>query len=97
MSITAWTYIWVILTFSIYIGIAFWTRVRSTAGFYVAGNDVPPLRDRAPSEPAADAARQRHALQGTAGARDALDVDWGRGGAVVGVVVVLGTAAFSFR
>lgn len=43
MSILAWTYVWVIGSFALYIGIAFWTRVRSTAGFYIAGQHVPPL------------------------------------------------------
>ncbi len=43
MSIQAWTYLIVGLTFGLYIGIAWWTRVRSTSGFYVAGRGVPPL------------------------------------------------------
>ena len=43
MSIQAWTYLIVGLTFALYIGIAVWSRVRSTAGFYVAGRGVPPL------------------------------------------------------
>ncbi|PHR61934.1 MAG: cation acetate symporter [Robiginitomaculum sp.] len=38
-----WTLFWVILTFSIYIGIAIWARAGSTEEFYVAGHDVPPL------------------------------------------------------
>ncbi|MBL4869697.1 MAG: cation acetate symporter [Robiginitomaculum sp.] len=38
-----WTIFWVILTFSIYIGIAIWARAGSTKEFYVAGHDVPPL------------------------------------------------------
>jgi cation/acetate symporter len=41
MSIQTWTYIIVGLTFGLYIGIAIYTRVRSTAGFYVAGQGVP--------------------------------------------------------
>jgi cation/acetate symporter len=41
MSITAWTYIIVGVTFALYIGIAIWSRVKSTAGFYVAGRGVP--------------------------------------------------------
>ena len=40
MSIQTWTYILVGLTFSVYIGIAFWSRVRSTKEFYVAGGGV---------------------------------------------------------
>jgi len=43
MSILTWTYIMVGLTFSIYIGIAWISRVRTTKGFYVAGGGVSPL------------------------------------------------------
>ncbi len=43
MSILAWTYLIVGLTFALYIGIAFLSRVRSTSGFYVAGQGVSPL------------------------------------------------------
>ncbi len=41
MDIQAWTYLIVGLSFALYIGIAIITRVRSTAGFYVAGQGVP--------------------------------------------------------
>ena len=41
MSIRAWTYVIVGLTFGLYIGIAIWSRVRSTSEFYVAGRGVP--------------------------------------------------------
>ena len=40
MSIQTWTYIIVGITFSIYIGIAIWSRVQSTKDFYVAGGGV---------------------------------------------------------
>ena len=40
MSIQTWTYIIVGITFSIYIGIAIWSRVQSTKEFYVAGAGV---------------------------------------------------------
>lgn len=40
MSIQLWTYLMVGLTFALYIGVAIVTRVRSTAGFYVAGQGV---------------------------------------------------------
>ena len=40
MGIQGWTYVIVGLTFALYIGIAFWSRVRDTAGFYVAGQGV---------------------------------------------------------
>ena len=43
MSVQAWTFLFVALTFSLYIGIAIWSRVRSTQDFYVAGKHVPPL------------------------------------------------------
>jgi cation/acetate symporter len=43
MGTQAWTYVMVGVTFSIYIGIAIWTRARSTKGFYVAGQGVPAL------------------------------------------------------
>ncbi len=43
MSIQGWTYLLVGLTFSVYIGIAIWSRVRSTSGFYVAGRGVHPV------------------------------------------------------
>jgi len=41
VSILAWTYIMVGVTFSIYIGIAIASRVKDTKGFYVAGASVP--------------------------------------------------------
>lgn len=41
MSILAWTYIFVGLTFSLYLAIAWWSRVADTKGFYVAGQGVP--------------------------------------------------------
>ena len=40
MDVQLWTYIIVGLTFSIYIGIAIWSRVQSTKEFYVAGGGV---------------------------------------------------------
>ena len=43
MSIEIWTWIFVGLTFALYIGIAIATRVKTTAGFYVAGQGVPAL------------------------------------------------------
>jgi len=41
MSVQAWTYLFVGLTFALYLGIAWWSRVRDTRGFYVAGRGVP--------------------------------------------------------
>ncbi|MBT7528522.1 MAG: cation acetate symporter [Flavobacteriaceae bacterium] len=43
MGIQNWTYILVGITFSIYIGIAIWSRASSTKEFYVAGGGVSPL------------------------------------------------------
>lgn len=43
MGVQAWTYLLVSISFSIYIGIAIWTRARSTGDFYVAGGQVHPL------------------------------------------------------
>ena len=43
MSILTWTYIMVGITFSIYISIAWASRVKDTKGFYVAGGNVPAL------------------------------------------------------
>ncbi|MQA91255.1 MAG: cation acetate symporter [Gemmatimonas sp.] len=40
MGIQGWTFLIVTLTFALYIGIAIWSRVRDTAGFYVAGRGV---------------------------------------------------------
>lgn len=42
MSVQVWTYIMVGLTFSIYIGIAIWSKAKSTKEFYVAGGGVSP-------------------------------------------------------
>ena len=41
MSILNWTYLFVGLSFSLYLFIAWRVRVRDTQGFYVAGRDVP--------------------------------------------------------
>ena len=43
MSIQIWTWILVGITFTLYIGIAIWTRAGSTKEFYVAGGGVSPL------------------------------------------------------
>jgi cation/acetate symporter len=43
MSIQVWTWILVGITFTLYIGIAIWTRAGSTKEFYVAGAGVSPL------------------------------------------------------
>jgi cation/acetate symporter len=43
MDVQTWTWIFVGGTFALYIGIAFWTRARSTSDFYVASKHVSPL------------------------------------------------------
>jgi cation/acetate symporter len=43
MSIQVWTWILVGITFTLYIGIAIWTRAGSTKEFYVASGGVSPL------------------------------------------------------
>jgi cation/acetate symporter len=42
MDVQTWTYILVGITFSLYIGIAIWSRAGSTKEFYVAGGGVSP-------------------------------------------------------
>lgn len=43
MSVQLWTYLFVFLTFGLYIAIAVWSRAGSTHDFYVAGGGVKPL------------------------------------------------------
>lgn len=43
MDVTSWTYIFVGISFAIYIGIAIWSRAGSTGDFYVAGGGVPKI------------------------------------------------------
>lgn len=43
LGVQNWTYIIVGITFTIYIGIAIWSRAASTKDFYVAGGGVSPL------------------------------------------------------
>ncbi len=43
MDVQIWTYILVGVTFSLYIGIAIWSRASTTGEFYVAGGGVSPL------------------------------------------------------
>lgn len=42
-DVQIWTYVLVAITFSLYIGIAIWSRAGSTKEFYVAGGGVSPL------------------------------------------------------
>ncbi len=43
MDAQAWTFVLVGLSFTLYIGVAVWSRARSTGEFYVAGGRVPPV------------------------------------------------------
>ena len=43
MNVGAWTFVLVALSFALYIGVAIWSRARSTGEFYVAGARVPPV------------------------------------------------------
>ena len=43
MSVQIWTFVFIFLTFGLYIGIAIKSRAGSTSEFYVAGSGVPPL------------------------------------------------------
>ena len=43
MDVQIWTLIIVGITFTLYIGVAIWSRAGSTSEFYVAGGGVPPL------------------------------------------------------
>jgi cation/acetate symporter len=40
VSVQTWTFITIVSSFALYIGIAIWSRVRTTEGFYVAGRGV---------------------------------------------------------
>ncbi len=41
MNVQAWTFIMVGVSFALYIGVAIWSKARSTSDFYVAGNQIP--------------------------------------------------------
>ena len=43
MNVQAWTFVMVGLSFALYIGIAIWSKARSTGDFYVAGSNVHPV------------------------------------------------------
>ncbi len=43
MNVQAWTFTLIAASFALYIGIAVWSRARSTRDFYVAGTGVSPL------------------------------------------------------
>ena len=43
MTVQAWTFVMVGLSFAVYIGIAVWSRASSTSEFYVAAARIPPV------------------------------------------------------
>ena len=43
MNVQAWTFVLVAASFAVYIGVAIWSRARSTGEFYVAAAQVPPV------------------------------------------------------
>lgn len=43
MNVQAWTFVMVGLSFALYIGVALWSKARSTGDFYVAGSNVHPI------------------------------------------------------
>jgi len=43
MTVQAWTFTLVALSFALYIGLAIWSRALSTRDFYIAGGGVPPV------------------------------------------------------
>jgi cation/acetate symporter len=43
MGVQGWTFLIVTFTFVLYIGVAIWSRARSTGEFYVAGKHVSPI------------------------------------------------------
>ena len=47
MTAQVWTYVLVIITFMLYLCIGWWSRVRESSGFYVAGRGVPAIANGA--------------------------------------------------
>ncbi len=43
MNVQAWTFVMVGISFALYIGVAIWSKARSTGDFYVAGSNVHPI------------------------------------------------------
>jgi len=43
MTVQAWTFVMVGLSFTLYIGVAIWSRAKSTGDFYIAGSQVHPV------------------------------------------------------
>ncbi len=43
MNVQAWTFVMVGISFALYIGVAIWSKAKSTGDFYVAGSNVHPI------------------------------------------------------
>lgn len=43
MNVQSWTFLLVAASFALYIGIALWSRARTTGDFYIAGGNVHPV------------------------------------------------------
>jgi cation/acetate symporter len=43
MNVQSWTFLMVATSFAIYIGIALWSRARTTGDFYIAGGNIHPI------------------------------------------------------
>jgi cation/acetate symporter len=43
VNVQAWTFVMVVVSFAVYIGVALWARAHSTGEFYVAGGSVHPV------------------------------------------------------
>ena len=43
MTVEAWTFITIVGSFILYIGIAIWSRAKTTGDFYIAGNNIHPV------------------------------------------------------
>ena len=43
MNVQIWTFVMVGLSFTLYIGVAIWSKARSTGDFYIAGSNVHPV------------------------------------------------------
>ena len=79
MSTQLLTYIFVGLSFALYIGIAVWSRASSTKDFYVAGGGVHPLAR--PFAPAPQQRRPSATLASTASVAHAAVAQLGQGAA----------------
>ncbi|MCH8203918.1 MAG: cation acetate symporter, partial [Candidatus Hydrogenedentes bacterium] len=47
MTTQTWTFLFIIITFSVYLYIGWRSRVRESAGFYIAGQGIPAIANGA--------------------------------------------------